>query len=81
MRRMLTVGKRKDFHVGDQALQILVIIMAIFKYGGEKMEYTLYIWPWWLTARTIKDQEWNSNMCVDLCMHNCVFLHKHSYPT
>ena len=45
MRRMLTVGKRKDFHVGDQALQILVIIMAIFKYGGEKMEYTLYIWP------------------------------------
>ena len=45
MRRMLTVSKRKDFHVGDQALQILVIIMAIFKYGGEKMEYTLYIWP------------------------------------
>ena len=45
MRRMLTISKRKDFHVGDQALQILVIIMAIFKYGGGEMEYTLYIWP------------------------------------
>lgn len=36
MRRMLSVSKRKDFHAGDQVLQILVIIMAIFKYGGER---------------------------------------------
>ena len=58
MRKMLSVSKRKDFHAGDQALQILVIIMAIFKHegGGEDGVYLIYI-ALMVGRKTIKDQE------------------------
>ena len=80
MRKMLSVSKRKDFHAGDQALQILVIIIAIFKYGGGRWSI-LYIYGpdgWQEEQLRIKNK---TQICVWICVRTIVYLYTNSYPT